>query len=141
MAIMVASLNNDRHSLHKELARGHTDQNIYTVLMAERGIGLQQAVVEAGGLHDRMLLRFLELYDQVRPTAGHDLSTYLQGLRYGMRGNNEWGLRVPRYLSQGNWPDSMEDLALTYAEEPSDTRPGPVEGAPGIAWWWDADLR
>lgn len=140
MALTVAALDNDRHSLHKELARGHADQNIYTVLMAERGIGLQQAVGEAAGLRDRILLRFLDLYDRVRPTAGHDLATYLQGLRYGVRGNNEWGMRVPRYLSQGHWPDSMEDLALTYAEGPTDARPGPVEGAPGIAWWWDADL-
>jgi hypothetical protein len=140
MAIMVASLDNDRHSLHKELARGHTDQNIYTVLMAERGIALQQAVAEAAGLRDRILLRFLHLHDRVRPTASHELSVYLQGLRYGVRGNNEWGMRVPRYLSQGHWPDSMEDLALTYAEEPADTRPGPVEGPSGIAWWWDADL-
>ena len=140
MAMMVASLDNDRHSLHKELSRGHSDQNIYTVLMAERGIPLQKAVDEAGGLRDRVLLRFLDLYDQVRPTAGADLATYLQGLRYGVRGNNEWGMRVPRYLSQGYWPDSMEELPLAYAEEPLDTRPGPVEGAPGIAWWWDAGL-
>ncbi|WP_437074954.1 terpene synthase family protein [Streptomyces sp. enrichment culture] len=140
MAMMVAALDNDRHSLHKELARGHTDQNVYTVLMAERGIGLQQAVVEAARLRDRILLRFLRLHDRVRPTAGQELAVYLQGLRYGLRGNNEWGMRVPRYLSQGHWPDSMEDLALAYAEEPTDTRPGPVPGAPGIAWWWDQDL-
>ncbi|WP_282793937.1 hypothetical protein [Streptomyces sp. CC224B] len=140
MAMMVASVDNDRHSLHKELSRGHTAQNVYTVLMAERDLTLQQAVDEAARLRDRVLLRFLDLHDRVRPTAGTDLATYLQGLRYGMRGNNEWGLRVPRYLSQGSWPDSMEELPLTYAEEPSDTRPGPVEGAPSIAWWWDADL-
>ncbi|MFJ4975796.1 terpene synthase family protein [Streptomyces coeruleorubidus] len=35
MAMLVASLDNDRHSLHKELARDHADQNIYTVLMQE----------------------------------------------------------------------------------------------------------
>ncbi|MGW7065432.1 terpene synthase family protein [Streptomyces sp. NPDC054855] len=140
MAMMVASLDNDRHSLHKELSRGHTDQNIYTVLMAERGIPLQQAVHEANALRDRMLRRFLHLHDRVRPTAGTDLATYLQGLRYGVRGNNEWGLRVPRYLSLGHWPDEMEDLSLTWADEPCDRRPGPVEGAPSVAWWWDPDL-
>ncbi|MFD0315534.1 terpene synthase family protein [Streptomyces flavalbus] len=140
MAIMVAALDNDRHSLVKELAPGHADQNIHTVLMAEHSVPLQDAVHLATGLRDRVLLRFLDLYDQVRPTASADLRCYLQGLRYGMRGNNEWGLRVPRYLSRGHWPDVMELSELTYAEEPSDTRPGPVEGAPGIAWWWDRDL-
>lgn len=31
-------------------------------------------------------------------------------------------------------------MPLAWAEEPSDLRPGPVESAPSIAWWWDADL-
>ncbi|WP_199828827.1 terpene synthase family protein [Streptomyces sp. NRRL B-24085] len=140
MAIMVASLDNDRHSLHKEMSRGHADQNIYTVLMAQRALPLQQAVHEANALRDRILVRFLQLHDRVRPTAGTELARYLQGLRHGMRGNNEWGMRVPRYLSLGRWPDEREDLSLTFAQEPSDSRPGPVEGAPCIAWWWDADL-
>ncbi|MET9811585.1 hypothetical protein ABZ322_21935 [Streptomyces sp. NPDC006129] len=140
MAVMVASLDNDQHSLRKELTRDQTDQNIYAVLMRERDLSLQQAVEAATGLRDRILLRFLHLHDRVRPTAGQELATYLQGLRYGIRGNNEWGQRVPRYLSLGHWPDAMEDAALTWAEEPSDTRPGPLEGAPGIAWWWDEDL-
>ncbi|MFC7997206.1 hypothetical protein ACFUVQ_13690 [Streptomyces rochei] len=61
-------------------------------------------------------------------------------LRYGIRGNSESGLRVPRCLSCGQWPEEMDDTLLTWADEPSDTRPGPVEGAPAIASWWDADL-
>jgi hypothetical protein len=140
MAIMVASLDNDRHSLHKELSRNQADQNIYTVLMAAQSLSLQQAVDAANNMRDRILRRFLELHDRVRPTAGVDLATYLQGLRHGVRGNNEWGLRVPRYLSLGQWPDEREEMALVWAEEPSDLRPGPVEGAPSMAWWWDADL-
>lgn len=140
MAIMVAGLDNDRHSLVKEFARDQADQNLYTVLMAERHLSLPEAVTAANGLRDRVLLRFLALRDRVLPTAGTDLRTYLGGLGHGIRGNNEWGLRVPRYLSLGHWPDDMESGALTYAEEPSDTRPGPIEGAPSIAWWWDDDL-
>ncbi|MEV8246732.1 MULTISPECIES: terpene synthase family protein [Streptomyces] len=140
MAILVAALDNDAHSLHKELTGGQADQNVYTVLMQELECPLQDAVRAATGLRDRVLLRFIELHDRVRPTAGQDLATYLQGLRYGIRGNNEWELRVPRCLSCGQWPDEMDDTLLTWADEPSDTRPGPVEGAPAIAWWWDADL-
>ncbi|MFH8484050.1 terpene synthase family protein [Streptomyces longisporoflavus] len=140
MAILVAAADNDRHSLLKELSRNHTDQNLYTVLMAERSLSLQEAVEAGAALRDRVLRRFLELHDRVRPTAGADLRTYLRGLRYGIRGNNEWGLRVPRYLSRGHWPDEMEFSELYYASQPCDTRPGPVEGAPGIAWWWDPAL-
>nr|6TJZ_A Chain A, SVS_variant_AS3 [Streptomyces sp. CWA1]6TJZ_B Chain B, SVS_variant_AS3 [Streptomyces sp. CWA1] len=140
MAIMVAALDNDRHSLRKELSRGHTDQNIYSVLMHHRGMSLQEAVEEATKLRDRILLRFLELHDRVRPGAGAELSTYLQGLRHGIRGNAEWGLRVPRYLSLGRVPDPMEDAPLTWAESPSDSSPSPLPGAPSIAWWWDDAL-
>ncbi len=140
MAIMVAALDNDRHSLVKESARDQADQNIYTVLMRHRALTLPQAVEEANALRDRVLLRFLRLHDQVRPAAGEDLARYLQGLRYGIRGNNEWGLRVPRYLSRGHWPDEWEDLTVTWADRPSDSRPGPVAGAPSVAWWWDPDL-
>jgi hypothetical protein len=108
--------------------------------MAQRALPLEQAVDEANALCDRILPRFLQVHDRIRPTTGADLALYLQGLRHGVRGSNEWGMRVPRYLSLGRWPDEREDLSLTYAQEPSDSRPGPVEGAPGIAWWWDADL-
>jgi hypothetical protein len=102
---------------------------------------MQEAVVEANKLRDRILRRFVELHDRVRPRAGADLATYLQGLRHGVRGNDEWGLRVSRYLSLGHWPDEPEDMALAWAEEPSDLRPGPVVSASSIAWWWDVDLR
>jgi hypothetical protein len=140
MAILVAALDNDRHSLHKELAGGQADQNIYTVLMQELSCPLQDAVTSATALRDRVLLRFVRLHDRVRPTASTELAGYLQGLRYGIRGNNEWGLRVPRYLSGGRWPDEMDDTLPAWADAPSDTRPGPVEGAPSVAWWWDAAL-
>ncbi|WP_367046588.1 hypothetical protein [Streptomyces sp. Je 1-332] len=140
MAAMVASLDNDRHSLNKEMSHSQADQNIYTVLIAERDVPLQEAVHQANALRDRILRRFLQLHDRVRPAAGADLATYLQGLRYGVRGNNEWGLRVPRYLSLGHWPTAAEDVTITWADEPSDLRPGPVENAPCVAWWWDRDL-
>ncbi|WP_437051654.1 terpene synthase family protein [Streptomyces sp. enrichment culture] len=105
MAVLVAALDNDGHSLRKELSGGEADQNVYTVLMQELSCPLQDAVRAATGLRDRVLLRFLQLHDRVAPTAGADLATYLQGLRYGIRGNNEWGLRVPRYVRSGRWPD------------------------------------
>ncbi|MFD5625756.1 hypothetical protein [Streptomyces sp. NPDC127072] len=76
----------------------------------------------------------------MRPTAGADLGVYLQGLRHWVRGNSEWGMCVPRCLSLGHWPDEMEETELAWADEPSGTRPGPIEGAPSIAWWRDRDL-
>ncbi|MFF3319571.1 hypothetical protein ACFYV5_29240 [Streptomyces sp. NPDC003035] len=140
MAILVAALDNDRHSLRKEMSRGHTDQNIYSVLMHHRGMAVAEAVEEANRIRDRVLVRFMALHDRVRPTAGVELASYLQGLRHGIRGNAEWGLQVPRYVSLGRVPDPMEAAPLAWAEEPSDAAPEPVPGAPTVAWWWDRDL-
>ncbi|MFJ3580820.1 hypothetical protein ACIPPS_01075 [Streptomyces sp. NPDC090127] len=140
MAILVAALDNDRHSLRKELSRGHADQNLYTVLMRHRDLTLQEAVDAATRIRDRVLTRFLQLHDRVRPGAGVELSSYLQGLRFGIRGNAEWGLRVPRYLSLGHVPDPMDEAPLAWAPAPADGSGRPLSEAPSVAWWWDDHL-
>ncbi|MEV4684714.1 terpene synthase family protein [Streptomyces kurssanovii] len=140
MAIMVAALDNDRHSLRKEMSRDHSDQNIYSVLMHHQQIGLGQAVEAAACIRDRILTRFLQVHDRVRPHAGTELGSYLQGLRYGIRGNAEWGLRVPRYLSLGHVPDAMDEAPLEWARSAADSRCAPLPSAPTVAWWWDDDL-
>ncbi|MFI9770290.1 hypothetical protein ACIHJG_25965 [Streptomyces sp. NPDC052415] len=140
MAILVAALDNDRHSLRKELTRGHADQNIYAVLQHQRQLSLQESVDAAAAVRDRVLTRFLQLHDRIRPQAGVELASYLQGLRYGIRGNAEWGLRVPRYLSLGHVPDPMDEAPLHWAQSPADGRCEPLPDAPGCAWWWDDTL-
>ncbi|MEU7133742.1 hypothetical protein [Streptomyces sp. NPDC046261] len=137
MAIMVAALDNDRHSLRKELSRGHTDQNIYNVLMRHQQMSLPEAVEAATRIRDRVLTRFMRVHDRIRPRAGVELAGYLQGLRYGIRGNAEWGLRVPRYLSLGHVPDAMDEAPLEWAQAPADSHDTPLPLAPAVAWWWD----
>jgi hypothetical protein len=140
MAMLVAALDNDRHSLRKELSRGHTDQNIYTVLMHHESMSIAEAVEVGTRLRDRILVRFMHVHDRVRPRAGAALASYLQGLCHGIRGNAEWGLLVPRYVSLGRVPDFMEQAPLQWREEPADSRLDPPVGAPSVAWWWDRDL-
>ncbi|MDJ1133564.1 terpene synthase family protein [Streptomyces iconiensis] len=140
MAIMVAALDNDSHSLLKEMKRGHTDQNIYSVLMRHEDLTVREAVRAATALRDRVLLRYLDVHERVRRRAGEELRCYLDGLSFGIRGNAEWGLRVPRYLSLGRVPDeAMGDAALEWAERPAVTTRAPLP-APSVAWWWDRDL-
>ncbi|MGW7440144.1 terpene synthase family protein [Streptomyces sp. NPDC054849] len=140
MAIAVAALDNDRHSLRKEMSRGHADQNIYSVLMLHRQLSVQEAVEAAARIRDRILTRFLRVHDRVLRTAGAELAGYLQGLCYGIRGNAEWGLRVPRYLSLGHVPDAMDEAPLDWAAAPADGRSAPPASAPTLAWWWDDTL-
>jgi len=88
MAITVAALDNDRHSLRKEVASGR-DMSIYSVLMRGMDVPLAEAVGTATGVRDRVLTRFLVLYEQVQARASAELKTYLLGLCHGIRGNAE----------------------------------------------------
>ncbi|MBG0831209.1 hypothetical protein HS041_25995 [Planomonospora sp. ID67723] len=137
MAILTAALDNDRHSLTKELSRRQTGQNVYTVLLHRHAGSLAEAMHEAARLRDRVLCRFLRLRETVRPRLSTAAGCYVDGLAHGIRGNAEWGLRVPRYLSRGFTPDEPGDTPITWAEGPLDDRPLTL---PTVAWWWDPEL-
>ncbi|WP_207957861.1 terpene synthase family protein [Streptomyces sp. YIM 98790] len=137
MAMTVAALDNDRHSLRAELLAGHTDQNIYTVLMRHRDLAPADAVQAAVRVRDRIMARFLRLLPSALAGAGTDLRTYLEGLCHGLRGNAEWGLRTPRYSTA---PPGAEEEPLEWATSPADDDPAPLP-APSMAWWWDRALE
>ncbi|WP_119726746.1 terpene synthase family protein [Thermomonospora amylolytica] len=132
MAIAVASLDNDRHSLARELGEAHADQNVYGVLLHRNGGSLAAAVRTATSLRDRVLLRFMRLRERVAPRLSTAGRVYVDGLAYGIRGNAEWGLRVPRYLGDR----TADDHEITWAEHPMEDTAEPIP-IPSIAWWWD----
>ncbi|MBT2411047.1 glutamate dehydrogenase [Streptomyces sp. ISL-12] len=142
MAILVAALDNDRHSHAREATRHQTEQNIVNVLRVQHRYSLHQAVDEAIALRDAVLERFLALRDQVTPRAGTSLRHYLTDLGHGIRGNIEWALRVPRYLA----PDGVTPAARArvpaqaavgrWTDAPRPGRQDPRQ-LPSIAWWWN----
>jgi terpene synthase-like protein len=135
MAIMVAALDNDRLSLAKELARRHTEQNVFNVL-TNQGYPLDEAIEHAVALRDRVLCRFLRLREWLLPRASEALHTYLDGLRHGIRGNAEWGLRVPRYVSHGELPGPIAEIDIRWADHPADEH-DQAPNIPAISWWWE----
>lgn len=139
MAVLVAALDNDRHSLAKERRRGQTDQNIVTVLRAHEPLDAHDALHEAVALRDAVLDRFLTLRAEITPRASTGLRHYLADLGHGIRGNIEWGLRVPRYLSTGD-ANSFPGRAappdrVVCSDRPLKGRHDPRH-LPSIAWWW-----
>ncbi|WP_139238414.1 terpene synthase family protein [Streptomyces aidingensis] len=140
MAMTVATLDNDRHSLHREPAAGHSGQNIYTVLMRDRNLAPADAVQEATRVRDRILARFLRLLPTVLAGAGPELRIYLAGLCHGVRGNAEWGLRVPRRPAETPPPPGAAEEPLEWAPSPADDDRTPLP-APSVAWWWDRALE
>ncbi|XVQ15471.1 terpene synthase family protein [Spirillospora sp. CA-255316] len=136
MAIMVAALDNDGHSLLREWGRGDAGQNIYTVLRRERGGSMRETLHAAGCLRDRVLTRFLRLRDRVRPRLSEPGRRYVDGLAHGIRGNADWGARVPRYLSRGGDREVAAPDSITWADRPLDDSPEPLP-IPSVSWWWD----
>lgn len=118
MAILVAALDNDRHSYAKEADRGQTDQNIVTVLMAQDALSPEQALHKAVALRDSVLERFLALRAEVSRRSSADLRRYLDDLGHGIRGNIEWGLRVPAISASATPPPTPA------AQRPPNTCPG-----------------
>ncbi|MEU0189898.1 terpene synthase family protein [Streptomyces afghaniensis] len=140
MAILVAGLDNDRHSLAKEAGRDQGEQNIFAVLMRQDGSPPARAAADAVALRDRVLRRFLVLRERVLPRASGELRRYLTDLGHGIRGNIEWGLRVPRYLSLASATAGPGEVTpperIPWADHPLDTSDEPPP-LPSITWWWD----
>ncbi len=132
MTHLIAALDNDLHSYRREAEETHTDQNVISVLRHHDGLDLPSALDAAVSVRDRIMLRFLGLWDRVRATAGEELRTYLDGLAHGIRGNIDWAASVPRYVAGG-------PLEITVRDEPHDTNPDPLP-YPTVAWWWDRQL-
>ncbi|MEV4255879.1 hypothetical protein AB0J52_22210 [Spirillospora sp. NPDC049652] len=132
MAIAVAALDNDRHSLAREADGAPDVQNIYNVLLRHNGGSLPAAVRTATELRDRVLMRFMRLRERLAPRLGAAARDYADGLAYGIRGNAEWGLRVPRYLGG----DTAAGGEITWAEHPLDDGEEPLP-LPTAAWWWE----
>ncbi len=119
--------------------KGQTGQNIVTVLANERGCGLQQAVVDAVAMRDRMMCLFLRLSDRLLPGASVELRSYLSDLGHLLRGNIEWSMRVPRYNSLGSAdqpPGRTATMFPGWADQPADGSLEPLP-LPAIAWWWN----
>ncbi|MCH6163767.1 terpene synthase family protein [Streptomyces marispadix] len=137
MAILVAALDNDRHSFSKEATLRHTDQNVLTVLQAQQACGPEQALHEAVALRDTVMCRFLALRAKVMANGSRDLYRYLNGLGQGIRGNIDWGLRTPRYLNPAE-PEAAHARTierLAWADEPVTGDLDP-RSLPSVSWWW-----
>lgn len=140
MAILVAAIDNDRHSFRKEASRHQTEQNVFTVLTQYNHTTPEQALHQAVALRDRVLCRFLQLREEILPRASQALRRYLLDLGHGIRGNAEWGQRVARYLSlneAATGPSAVtEPDHIRWTDRPLDASPAPPP-IPSITWWWD----
>ncbi|MEU6785436.1 hypothetical protein ABZ912_40135 [Nonomuraea angiospora] len=141
MAGMTAALDNDLYSHGKErwLAQRRTLSgrpvvgNLIDLYMRDHTLPRDQALHAAVVLRDRIVARFVEVRDQVMPSASPALYRYLDNLTCLLRGNFEWGLIAERYTDpDGDHPGAVRTVA-TVSTVPAATGAPRV---PAIDWWW-----
>ena len=86
----------DVYSYNMEQSKGHTGNNVVTVLMNDRQIGLQEAC-DYVGVHCRELMNsYLSARDELRATVGGDASLFIEAAGSWIIGNLEYVLKTPQ---------------------------------------------
>jgi hypothetical protein len=139
MAWLVAGWDNDLHSYRKEAHQQEAEQNIVNVLVHHEDCSVEQALLSAVAMRDRVMHLFLQVREKTLAGASEPLRSYLMGLGHGIRGNIDWALSVQRYTSVGDTgvpPGPGQARQPGWSDEPSDASPVPLP-IPPIRWWWE----
>ncbi|MFC3453792.1 terpene synthase family protein [Amycolatopsis speibonae] len=142
LTCLLVGWDNDIISYQKEKTRAPSGQNVIDVLVKERNISLDEALMVAMRLRDRLMHRFVTLRDQIQPNASAPALHYLQDLASWIVGNLEWGMRSNRYrkISNGDFAFTVDEPARhRSAAVPADLVDGPLD-FPAISWWWQPEL-
>ncbi|KAI0360075.1 terpenoid synthase [Trametes cingulata] len=92
---------NDVYSYNMEQAKGHTGNNIVTVLMRQKAIDLQAASDLVGAHFAELMERFVETKKSL-PSFGAGLddavARYVEAMEHWVIGNLEWSFESQRYF-------------------------------------------
>ncbi|KAF8652264.1 hypothetical protein AX16_004480 [Volvariella volvacea WC 439] len=92
---------NDVYSYNIEQAKGHSGNNIMTVLMKEKGLDLQGASDHVGR-HFKKLIRIFLSSQAKLPSYGVDVDAaieqYIASIGHWVRGNIDWSFQTERYF-------------------------------------------
>jgi hypothetical protein len=138
MTCLIAALDNDLHSYHKECDRQSWVQNIIDIVAHQERCARQDAMRQAVAVRDRIMVLFLRLRSRAMEHASEPLHRYLDCLGHSIRGNIDWGLRVPRYTGTESDGVSGATTRSETVDVPSD---GSTDALPfsSVSWWWQCD--
>lgn len=139
MAWALVAWDNDFISHYRESLAPGICINLVDVIAHEHRIPLEEALRTAIALRDRLMLRFIDVFGRVRPSACDLLGRYLDSLPRWIRANIDLSVRSERYLNPLNCDPTRglwADLPTDVTDEPSDRNPEPLP-FPAICWWWD----
>ncbi|GAA2685426.1 MULTISPECIES: hypothetical protein [Actinosynnema] len=115
----------------------HTGGGVVEVLAEQGRTSVERATEQARAMRDRVLMRFLDLREQVLiGPVSEALRGYLASLGHAIRGNIDWALGAPRFVGFTEAPAVPGQRGREWADSPTDADPSPLPIA-AIAWWWD----
>ncbi|KAK7463064.1 Sesquiterpene synthase 10 [Stygiomarasmius scandens] len=92
---------NDVYSYNMEQAKGHSGNNIVTVLMRARGYDLQEACDYIGHYFKKLMARFTSAKARL-PSWGSnvdaEVAKYVDAMGHWVRGNLDWSFETIRYF-------------------------------------------
>jgi hypothetical protein len=136
---LIASLDNDRVSRHKEILGQRDAYNLVDVIARCENRCELDAAQQMIAYRDRLMCLFLRLRDQHAQGASAPLCTYLTSLGHGIRSNIDWSLTAPRYntlyADDGVTQTARITLVGRCVEQPTDESMEPLPW-PSVAWWW-----
>ncbi|THV02877.1 terpenoid synthase [Dendrothele bispora CBS 962.96] len=92
---------NDVYSYNMEQAKGHSGNNIVTVLMNEYGFGLQQTCDYIGTYVEKLMTRFLSAKSRLPswgPEVDAEVAMYVEAMGHWIKGNLDWSFETQRYF-------------------------------------------
>ncbi|KAJ7593438.1 isoprenoid synthase domain-containing protein [Mycena floridula] len=92
---------NDVYSYNVEQAKGHSGNNIVTVLMYQHRIGLQEACNFIGTYSEDLVSRYTKARKQMPswgPVVDAAVHRYFEGAQHWVRGNLDWSFETNRYF-------------------------------------------
>ncbi|KAF5359538.1 hypothetical protein D9756_003313 [Leucocoprinus leucothites] len=108
---------NDVYSYNVEQSKGHTGNNVVTVLMKDRNISLQETCDYIGDRCQQFMSDYLSARDELQATVGGDASRFIEAAGSWIIGNLEWSFESPRYF--GHEHDEVK-RTLTLTLRPSE---------------------
>ncbi|TFK40242.1 isoprenoid synthase domain-containing protein [Crucibulum laeve] len=129
-AVDLVCWSNDVYSYDMEQSKGHTGNNIVTVLMKEKNISLQEAS-DYIGVHCKHLVdQYLTAKAQL-PSRGFssnsDAARFIEALSHWMIGNLEWSFETQRYFGSRHTEVKNTRLVILRPREVLE-EPSPIDG-------------
>ncbi len=99
-AALASVLLNDVYSAHKESTADGLEFNLPTVIAAEEGCSLDEAIQRSADLHNELMHSYEAAAAALSLTGDPVLTRYLAALWAWLGGNKEWHAGSPRYNQQ-----------------------------------------